>query len=183
MRQATIAIFSLAMILSQAGFSQASILFEDGALVYQYLAPTTSDIVNAVPITVLPGVEVPGINGGGVASLDVSNTNILVAFYSVGSFAIESFNGFRLWDEAGGISSIVSVTINASTNMAGFDASRITFDADNIYVNFQGLSYTADTIVSLDVSDGESAVPEPAGIAVWSVLACVGSALAYRRLS
>jgi hypothetical protein len=192
MRQATIAIFSLAMILFQAGFSRASILFEGGALAYLYSGPPPDNFTYGTAFTVVdpgvvdPGIEVPEITGSlsvVVASLDVSNTNLLIDFGTGGTFASGSFNGFQLWDVAGTISAIFSVTINASTNMVGFDASRITFDADNIYVNFQGLSYTADTIVSLDVSDGESAVPEPASIAVWSAIACVGSALAYWRLS
>lgn len=60
----------------------------------------------------------------------------------------------------GTIPDFTSVAINAATNMAGFDASRITFDANNIWVNWQGLPYDTNTIVSLDVNGG-SDVPEP----------------------
>jgi hypothetical protein len=54
------------------------------------------------------------------------------------------------------------VTINAATNLAGFDASRVSFDANNIYVNWQGLVFNTNTVVSLDVNGSVAPVPEPA---------------------
>jgi len=67
-------------------------------------------------------------------------------------------NGFRITDVNGTIDDFVGVSINPATNMAGLDASRISFDADNIWVNWQSLSFDPNTIVSLDIT----AVPEPA---------------------
>ena len=43
------------------------------------------------------------------------------------------------------------MTLN-STNMAGFTQSNLSFDADRIFVNWQGLSYTQATFVSIDLA-------------------------------
>ena len=36
--------------------------------------------------------------------------------------------------------------------MAGFDVSRISWDGDNIWANFQGLGFGVGTIASIDVT-------------------------------
>jgi len=70
------------------------------------------------------------------------------------------------------------VTINAATNLAGFDASRVTFDTDNVYLNIQGLNVNSDSVVKVDIS---GAVPEPAA---WTLMIAgfglVGGALRRR---
>ena len=89
------------------------------------------------------------------------------------------FNGFRLYDVNGTIAAFTSVTINPSSNLLGLDASRITFDANNIYVNWDGLSVSASTFVTLNIS---GAVPEPAS---WALMIAgfgmVGFAARRRR--
>jgi len=103
------------------------------------------------------------------------------------SFAFDSywnpadFNGFEVYDYNGTIGAFTSVTIDPISNMAGLDASRVSFDADHIWVNWQGLNFTTDTIVRLDVN-GSGAVPEPAS---WAMMlggfGLVGGALRSRR--
>ena len=46
---------------------------------------------------------------------------------------------------------IQSVKVDPATNMAKFDKSRISFTANQIQVDWQGLSFTKSTIVKLDV--------------------------------
>jgi len=46
---------------------------------------------------------------------------------------------------------ITSVTIDKATNMAGFNASHLSFTANQIQVDWQNLSYNSSTIVKLDV--------------------------------
>jgi hypothetical protein len=50
-----------------------------------------------------------------------------------------------------------AVTLDSATNVPGIDASRISFDAQDIYVNFSGITYGTGQEVSLDVQ----AAPEP----------------------
>ena len=63
-----------------------------------------------------------------------------------------------------------SVTIDAATNMAGFDSSRISFTGNEIQVDWQNLNFDSSTIVKLDVNS----VPEPSA---YALLACALAAL------
>lgn len=56
-----------------------------------------------------------------------------------------------------------SVTVDAATNMSGFSISNVTFTANQLAVNWMGLSYDSSTRVVLDISSNAS-VPEPASI-------------------
>lgn len=62
------------------------------------------------------------------------------------------------------IAPFTSVTIDPITNMIGLDASRISFDADNIFVNWQSLGFSTETIVRLNLGGGTVPVPEPATV-------------------
>jgi hypothetical protein len=59
-------------------------------------------------------------------------------------------------------SSFTSVSIDSATNMAGFDASHVSFTGNQIQVDWHGLPFDTSTIVKLDV--GTSTVPEPASL-------------------
>ncbi|MGQ3052183.1 MAG: PEP-CTERM sorting domain-containing protein [Roseateles sp.] len=96
------------------------------------------------------------------------------AGWSSGSLYIENGNLLNFL----GAPSITSVTLDAGSNMAGFDASRITFDADSIAVNWAGLNFNGNTRVVLNVNAG--ALPEPASYALVAV-ALAGVGLAKRR--
>jgi PEP-CTERM motif len=118
---------------------------------------------NSVDVLVGPGTEISGFPVGDPrTNIDLSDTNIFVTYNSASTWTSTAFNGLRFFDVNGTIPALVSVTINAATNMVGLDASRITFDADHIWVNWQGLAFNQQTIVSLDVNASPAAVPEPA---------------------
>ena len=56
------------------------------------------------------------------------------------------------------------------------------FDEHNLYVNWQGLSFTDTTVVSLNVAFGAAAVPEPG---TWAMMllgfGAVGFSMRRRR--
>lgn len=54
---------------------------------------------------------------------------------------------------------IASATVDASTTMAGFDDSRVSFTSDRILVDWAGLSYVDGTTVKINFTF----VPEPGG--------------------
>lgn len=91
-----------------------------------------------------------------------------------------SFNGFVLSDVSSTVDAFTGVTINAATNYLGFDASRVSFDADNIYVNLQGL--TANGTITLDINGAAGGIPEPAA---WAMMLAgfglVGAAMRRRE--
>ena len=131
-----------------------------------WLFPDISTVRYTYYVTVGPGVEIPDAIDGSF-SIDFSDANILFDFYSEtnGQFGTGVFNGPRFFDYTGTIDAFDSVTINPATNMAGLDASRITFDDDNIYINFESLYITPDMVVSLDITTcGGQVIPAPGAI-------------------
>ena len=133
---------------------------------YQYLYPDGSSLYYGASFSVDGAVELSGLFGGSSwATVDISDTNVLVDYFEEGEWPAAAFNGFRIFDISDTVDPFTSVTINAATNLVGLDASRITFDANSIYVNWQGLPFTPSTVVSLDLNQPlAGAVPEPASI-------------------
>jgi len=102
---------------------------------------------------------------GGVVDIDVTDSSIIMqVVHSANVFTGPAqipgvmFNGFAFIDYADALPAIADVKINPITNLVGFDASRITFDANHIYANVMGLSYDPTSVLQLDIS----LVPEPA---------------------
>lgn len=146
--------------LIASGVAQASSL-EGKTLGFQILFPTISDVASD-PLNgnylVGPGVEIdnPLVTG------NFSDTNLRADFHaSFTYYAGYSFVGWHFFDVLGTIGSFTGASLNSDTNIIGIDASRITFDANNIWVNLRGLSVTPSTVVSIDVSSIPSSVPEP----------------------
>jgi len=169
------------VLLAAAGGAQAALL--DGQTVsFTYFFPDASTVYSSPAngnYVVGAGVEIPnGICCGFEGALDLSDTNILADFHDSSSYTVSAFNGFRISDVFSTIAPFTGVSINAATNMGGLDASRISFDADNIWVNWQGLLFDSQTIVSLDINGGT--VPEPATLALVS-LGLVGIGAQRRR--
>jgi len=118
------------------------------------------------------GVEVNNV-ADNMATLDISDTNLSVDYIndSLWSSGLGPFNGFVINDVFGTIPSFTSVSVNPTTNLVGFTPANITFNANDIFVNWQGLDFDADTIVSIDIN-GSIVVPEP------TTLSLLGAGLA-----
>ena len=113
------------------------------------------------------------------ATIDISDSNFYIDFIKNGSFINSSaFNGFKITDVFNEIDDFTSVSINSVTNMVGFSLSNITVLANEIWVNFSGLSFNSNTVVSLDINS-PSAVPVPAAVFMF-VPALLGF-LGFRR--
>jgi hypothetical protein len=148
-------------------------------LTYEYPTLGTIFNLNSFDLLVGPGVEISGFPVGDPrTNIDFSDTNIYVTYNSLGTWNVVPFNGFHVFDAFGTIPAFTSVTMNADTNLLGFDASRITFDDDNIWVNWQGLSFDTATVVSLDIAGNQ--VPEPTTIMLFG-LGIPGLVRAARR--
>ena len=151
--------FAILVVLFAFGTANATLL--DGNQIYaEYLDPIATVIQSYGSLNVGPGVEIAS-DFGGYLDVDLSDTNITFKFLKPGYFnGTGFFDGYHFKDTLATISDIASVTINAATNMLGFTADRLSFDNENIFVNFQGLTFDRTTIVSLDLNS--ASVPEPA---------------------
>ena len=129
------------------------------------------DVVDPGSILAFPGFA-PIVN---IFFTFFTDANITIQMARDATAITSSFNGFRFFDETE--APFTSVTLDSATNVPGFDASRVTFDAQDIYVNFSAITYSTGERVSLDIN----ATPEPSY--VW-VLLVMGTLLilAFRRL-
>ncbi len=190
----------LALGLGAASVAQAGFL--GNSVLWEHLHPDKSTLIsNGAPpappptgtVTVVdPGAEfilafdfgADGVLNTYTANL--SDTTILIDFlpspgvgwlFNPGSGA-DPFNGPRFSDSTSAIADIVAVTISASSAWSSFTASRIAFDANNIYLDFQNLTGLANEFLSLDVCFAGAAcdpnalgpnpnpTPEPATLAL-----------------
>jgi hypothetical protein len=119
---------------------------------YSWRVPDFNNVYYNTEVTIGPGVEISGIFGqAGWIPLDFTEDQIIADFPGFAGFPSHSFIGFSVFDEYNVLPNIVDVNINPSTNLTGFDESRIEFDADHINVNFSGISYGTGNILTLDV--------------------------------
>lgn len=90
------------------------------------------------------------IEGVTAFNVDFADTMLDIAFDTVLSnpqLQSTSFNGLVFTSAA--FAQITGVTIGASSNLAGFDASRVAIVGNELRLNWSGLSYDTDTMVSL----------------------------------
>lgn len=173
-------IAALALCL-MAATAQAT-LFDGKAVNFTYYFPSLSNVYqNIGNQTVGAGVEFTSFD---YFNVDLNDYQINAIFDKYGSatWSDAAFNGFRISDVNNTIQDFTSVNINATTNMAGLTADRITFDANNIWVNWQGLSFNNGTLVTLDINGGTAPVPEPSTLILLGA-GLVGLGFARKRFA
>jgi hypothetical protein len=131
----------LAMALSlMSPYLWAGYLGQSVGLTYEETAMVATDY----------GVKVVGPNtefiGVQYFDIDVSDRTIRLSFmsgfsvdYGYGSYGYEPFSGFHLRDGDGTLPDIVGVSIGLDSHF-GLDASRLSFDENDIFVNLSGLT-------------------------------------------
>ena len=171
-----------ATAIATAFSAPASALLTGNSVGIQYIFPDITTVYQDLGSN-LVGTDGPTAFPGYFDFSFTDATATASAFQFGGSWTSTSFNGYRLYDFNNTIAAFTSVTINPASNMVGLDASRITFDANNIYVNWNGLAFAPATIVTLDINGG-SAVPEPAS---WAMMiggfGLVGAAMRRRKVA
>jgi len=103
-----------------------------------------------------PGTELT--NFAGSVDIDFLDTQIIITATRNAPFSALEFLSFG--DANGTILDFVDVTVNPLTDYAGFNASRISFNADIINVNLTDLPALQGQRILLDLT-GAAAVPAP----------------------
>ena len=142
-------------------------------------APDTTVPVGPESSVVGPGTELMGFGWLGFLNINFSDTNILI------TAATDQPSGFfevlRFFDAISNIPAFTDISVNPSTNYAGFDASRILFfDSDRIDINLTGLIGLQGQQISLDLTAAPAqVVPEPGTI--WLLVVGMTTLVAWRR--
>ena len=128
--------------------------FEGQTINYAYLYPTVSTVYvnNIHDVTVGPDVEVSQLYAEqNIASMDISNDRLLITYVDYADWNDTSYNGFRISDSSGTVDDIVGVTVLQDGGNPGFDTTRVTFDANNVYVNWHGLEFQPGDVVEIGI--------------------------------
>lgn len=158
-----------------AGSANAGFLGNTVGFVYSF--PTLGNVLVSNQAVVGAGEEFSFT----VRHWDFSDNQIITRFDNCGScsFSSSAFNGASFFDVFASIDPITNVTIDAATTLPGFNASRITFDANHIDINYQSLPISANYVVVMNVEFGGQ-VPEPGTLALLG-LGMAGLALRRRK--
>lgn len=173
------AVACLAMI--SQGLAAAPLL--DGQTIettnFHGTAPDVTVITGPESRVVGPGIELMDFGWLGFLNINFSDTNILI------TAATDQPSGFfetvSFIDAIDNIPAFTDISVNPSTNYAGFDASLISFfDSDRIDINLTGLIGLQGQQISLDLTAAPGqVVPEPGTI--WLLVVGMATFVAWRR--
>lgn len=167
-----------------SGYGSASVLLGESVSVEYRMpdinTPYPQTEYNPQVLVVGGGIEsIITIEGVTDFNIDFDDTSLQIFFDTSlqdPNLQGTSFNGLVFTSTA--FNQISGVTIDALTNLAGFDASRVFLVGDELRLDFSGLSYNTDTAVGLNFTSSAAAIPEPAS---WGMLllgcAFVGGAM------
>lgn len=162
---------SLLLTLGFAASSAHATLLQDKTVTIEYFYPqfgTVFDTGTNGDYVVGDEVEIADFYFG-YASLDISDKALTISFLGQDTIMaapyLNGFNGFRLSVAPGHTDDFVSVLINsAATTWDAFTASRLSFGADYILIDWQELSFTPGATLVLDIHANPQPVPEPASV-------------------
>jgi hypothetical protein len=154
----------------------------------EYLYPDVNTLwgTNRATVTVGSSVELPEFavqpaDQTAYLSIDLFDTNLRITnLADVNWTNSVPFNGLHFQDANGTIPAFESVALNIAMTTAGLNPSMISFDADNIWINWPGLSGTTGQFASVDVHSAP-AVPEPSMLIGLGGMAVLGACLALRK--
>jgi hypothetical protein len=169
---------SFGLCLLTPSSAAAVILLGETVEVTYHFPDLATDFAGPTDVIVGAGTEL--FNFAGYADIDLSDTNILITTTRAAAINGTAFDGLHFFDVFGTIPALTTVLINPATSYPGLDASRITFDADNIYINLVDLPALQGDFISIDLVAGSSAVPEPGTLGLLG--AGLATLLSRRRL-
>lgn len=135
---------SLALALAAVDSPSHAVGFYGNAVSANYEWPNRGTVLYASgTVAAGPVVEFPAVGGLGV-SVDFTDTSVRIAYANGWTFntsAPKTFDGLTI--TVSGAAPTISGVSLAGTNIPGYGASNLSFDATHVYVNHAGLSSLA----------------------------------------
>lgn len=156
----SVLIVALLVSVSPAGAGMIGYTIEAKAFFPDVTGPTTGG-----PIVKVVGGGVEFLDGDFGAffgpSFDFADTTITIT-HAATAHSAGTFNGYRFNDILGTLPGFTGFSVlSDNTGFFSGDASRLFFDADNLWINFQNLDFAAnaDANIVLSVTTGQT-VPD-----------------------
>lgn len=159
-------------------------LFDGKTVNYQYYFPDLTTPYSAAAngnYLVSASVEISNVVDG-YGTLDFSGDSFIISFAYGSSYSSAPFNGFAISDAISTMDPFVSFNLVSNTGVLGTPV--LSFDADHLYVSWQGLNFGGGDLVFIVNSDTTiSPVPEPETHSMLIVgLGLVGYTLRRRKI-
>lgn len=159
-------------------------IFTGGSVDQIYLYPTKSTIFYDPGVTpiIQPGPTFTnfyfdnGPQGSGYATFTFNNNQIDIVLDNTNHAGAATFNGID-WNFSN-IANITGATLDAATS-AAFSSSVVTFDAKDVFINWQGASWANGDKVVINVNPSVSNVPLPS--VAWLFLSGIVGLLGLKR--
>lgn len=120
-----------------------------------------------------------------LGTLDVSNSHVSLSWSGNVGYGNLLFNGLVLSDVNNTIGDFAVTGFTYMNINTGFGSPAVTYDQNNVYINFHGMSTTNASRIDFDLNAGDTNVaPEPASMALLATgLVGVGAVVRRRRVS
>lgn len=169
MKRSTLVLAVILIVLCTGGYAAADLVGSN--VTVQWVFPDAGTVFKADTVLVGAGPEIvcPGLANVCDGFIDSNQsfdlTGNSITFSMTDTFPItfdpKPFNGFNFSGLSAGLGSLTGYLL--VTDLAGLDASRVSFDADSIRINLSGLVVDGSNYFTLELQSGAPGgpVPEP----------------------